>query len=93
MGGQTSIRPYWRCYYANTNAVIYVVDSVDKDRIGTAKEELMSMLEEEELENAAVLVFANKQDLPGYVSLLPLLPFLLLFGVGNVVMIMRGVGR
>ena len=40
LGGQTSIRPYWRCYYQNTNAVIYVVDSADPDRIGISKQEL-----------------------------------------------------
>ncbi len=38
-------RPYWRCYYSNTDAIIYVVDSVDKDRIGISKQELVSMLE------------------------------------------------
>ena len=38
-------RPYWRCYYANTDAIIYVVDSADRERIGIAKNELMSMLE------------------------------------------------
>jgi signal recognition particle receptor subunit beta len=43
--GQTSIRPYWRCYYDNTDAIIYVVDSADRERMGIAKEELMSMLE------------------------------------------------
>ena len=37
--------PYWRCYYANTDAVIYVVDSSDHERIGIAKNELVSMLE------------------------------------------------
>jgi ADP-ribosylation factor-like protein 1 len=47
LGGQTSIRPYWRCYYTNTDAIIYVVDSVDKDRIATSKEELLAMLDEE----------------------------------------------
>lgn len=45
LGGQTSIRPYWRCYYSNTDAIIYVVDSADKDRIGISKQELVSMLE------------------------------------------------
>jgi len=64
LGGQTSIRPYWRCYYANTDAVIYVVDSCDRERIGTSKEELLSKLQEEELKDAALLVFANKQDMP-----------------------------
>ncbi|CAO3600226.1 unnamed protein product [Absidia cylindrospora] len=68
LGGQTSIRPYWRCYYSNTDAVIYVVDSVDKDRMQTSKEELHAMLEEEELKDAALLVFANKQDMEGALS-------------------------
>ncbi|KAF8466447.1 ADP-ribosylation factor family-domain-containing protein [Kalaharituber pfeilii] len=68
LGGQTSIRPYWRCYYANTAAVVFVVDATDKDRITTASEELAAMLDEEELKDAALLVFANKQDQPGVLS-------------------------
>lgn len=64
LGGQTSIRPYWRCYYSETDAIIYVVDSADTDRMGVSKQELVSMLEEEELKKAKLLVFANKQDLP-----------------------------
>lgn len=65
LGGQTSIRPYWRCYYANTAAVIFVIDSTDIERLTTASEELRAMLNEEELRDAALLVFANKQDQPG----------------------------
>eukprot|EP00002_Diphylleia_rotans_P017549 TRINITY_DN3406_c0_g1_i1.p1 TRINITY_DN3406_c0_g1~~TRINITY_DN3406_c0_g1_i1.p1 ORF type:complete len:181 (-),score=43.52 TRINITY_DN3406_c0_g1_i1:427-969(-) len=65
LGGQQSIRPYWRCYYANTNAIIYVVDSADRERLGISKEEMFAMLEEEELKDAALLVLANKQDLAG----------------------------
>ena len=38
-------RPYWRCYYANTDAIIYVVDSVDRERVAISKSELVSMLE------------------------------------------------
>lgn len=64
LGGQTSIRPYWRCYYSNTDAIIYVVDSADRDRIGIAREELCAMLEEDELQDTILLVFANKQDMP-----------------------------
>ncbi|GMI94697.1 ARF-LIKE 1, ADP-ribosylation factor 3 [Hibiscus trionum] len=63
--GQTSIRPYWRCYFPNTQAIIYVVDSSDTDRLVIAKEEFHAILEEEELRGAVVLIFANKQDLPG----------------------------
>merc|ERR1711973_1021907 len=68
LGGQTSIRPYWRCYYSNTDAIIYVVDSVDRDRIGISKQELVSMLEEEELKDAVLVVLANKQDIEGAMS-------------------------
>ncbi|KAF6017552.1 ARL1 [Bugula neritina] len=65
LGGQTSIRPYWRCYYSNTDAIIYVVDSRDRDRIGISKQELVGMLEEEELAGAVLVVLANKQDIEG----------------------------
>lgn len=49
-------------------AVIYVVDSSDVERLGTSKEEFHAILDEEELKNALVLVYANKQDLPGALS-------------------------
>ncbi|KAK9460443.1 ADP-ribosylation factor family-domain-containing protein [Lipomyces oligophaga] len=65
LGGQTSIRPYWRCYYSDTAAVIFVVDATDRERIEMCKVELNEMLGEEELADAALLVFANKQDQPG----------------------------
>jgi len=65
LGGQTSIRPYWRCYYTNTDAIIYVVDSADRDRMGISKQELVSMLEEDELKDAILVVLANKQDIEG----------------------------
>lgn len=45
LGGQTSIRPYWRCYYPNTDAIIFVVDSADVERLNIAKQELTAMLE------------------------------------------------
>lgn len=64
LGGQQSIRPYWRSYYQEQEAVIFVVDSCDHERMQIAKRELMSIIEEEELKNAVVCVFANKQDMP-----------------------------
>ncbi|KAI5644268.1 ADP-ribosylation factor family domain-containing protein [Phthorimaea operculella] len=44
--------------------LIFVVDSNDRERIGEAREELMRMLSEDELRDAVLLIFANKQDLP-----------------------------
>ncbi|KAK9843095.1 hypothetical protein WJX74_006886 [Apatococcus lobatus] len=68
LGGQTSIRPYWRCYYPNTQAIIYVVDSSDTERISTSRDEFHAILEEDELKNALILVYANKQDVAGALS-------------------------
>jgi ADP-ribosylation factor protein 1 len=71
VGGQDKIRPLWRHYYQNTDALVFVVDSNDRDRIDdsqgyerSARDELQRMLAEDELRDAVVLVFANKQDLP-----------------------------
>merc|ERR1712054_191888 len=56
IGGQKHIRPYWKNYYANTDAIVYLVDSSDKRRIDEATEELTSLLEEAELAAVPVLV-------------------------------------
>jgi len=64
VGGQDKIRPLWRHYYQGTQGIIFVVDSNDRDRAEDAREELMKMLNEDEMRDAALLVFANKQDLP-----------------------------
>ncbi|KAL6010417.1 Auxin response factor 2A [Asimina triloba] len=68
VGGQDKIRPLWRHYFQNTQGLIFVVDSNDRDRILEAKDELHRMLNEDELRDATLLVFANKQDLPNAMS-------------------------
>ena len=54
-----------RFYYPNTDAIIFVVDSADSERMAVAKGELNAMLDEEDLRDAILLVFANKQDQKG----------------------------
>lgn len=68
IGGQDKIRELWKYYYENTEAIIYVVDSIDTDRIELAQEELLKMLNEDSLKGAPLLIYANKQDLPGALS-------------------------
>lgn len=65
IGGQESLRSAWNTYYANTEFVILVIDSTDRERLSLTKDELYRMLATEDLKKAAVLVFANKQDLKG----------------------------
>eukprot|EP01107_Rhizomastix_libera_P014425 TRINITY_DN461_c0_g1_i3.p1 TRINITY_DN461_c0_g1~~TRINITY_DN461_c0_g1_i3.p1 ORF type:complete len:180 (+),score=35.34 TRINITY_DN461_c0_g1_i3:124-663(+) len=68
IGGQDTIRPLWRHYYENTEGLIFVVDSNDRERIDEAAMELGKMLQEDQLRNANVLILANKQDLPQAMS-------------------------
>ena len=63
IGGQKTIRPYWRNYYENTDALIYVVDSADTERCEECANELCALMGEDKLAGVPVLVFANKQDL------------------------------
>lgn len=68
VGGQDRIRPLWRHYFQNTQGLIFVVDSNDRERMVEASEELRRMLSEDELSDAILLVIANKQDLPNALS-------------------------
>uniref|UniRef100_A0A6I8P8A6 ARF GTPase 5 n=1 Tax=Ornithorhynchus anatinus TaxID=9258 RepID=A0A6I8P8A6_ORNAN len=64
VGGQDKIRPLWRHYFQNTQGLIFVVDSNDRERAQESADELQKMLQEDELRDAVLLVFANKQDMP-----------------------------
>ena len=67
VGGQEKLRSLWRHYYANTQALIFFVDSSDRARLPEAAEELHRLIKEEELHDALLLVFANKQgDMPSH---------------------------
>mgnify|MGYP001074021855 CR=1 FL=1 len=65
VGGQTRMRKLWHHYLNNTNALIYVVDSNDRERLEESKNVLHELLNEPKLANAKVLIFANKIDIEG----------------------------
>ena len=64
LGGQESTRSVWDVYFVNTDAIIYVIDSNDKN-IEESKNQFFKLLENETLRNAVILIYANKQDLSG----------------------------
>lgn len=78
VGGCDKIRPLWRHYFHNTQAIVYVVDSFDVERLVndnpsniydvSASSGLRFISEEPELRDAVILILANKQDLPGALS-------------------------
>lgn len=63
VGGQDKIRPLWRHYYTGTQGLIFVVDCADRDRIDEARQELHRIINDREMRDAIILIFANKQDL------------------------------
>ena len=66
VGGQDKIRPLWRHYFSGTQGLIFVVDSTEDDkRMDEAKQELKNILDNLEMKDALLLVFANKQDIQG----------------------------
>ncbi|CAG02623.1 unnamed protein product [Tetraodon nigroviridis] len=64
VGGQEKLRPLWKSYSRCTDGIIYVVDSVDVDRLEEAKTELHKVTKFVENQGTPLLVIANKQDLP-----------------------------
>lgn len=65
VGGQDKIRPLWRHYFSGTQGLIFVIDSNDRDRLEEARSELARIIQDREMKDALLLVFANKQDIPG----------------------------
>ncbi|OWZ11750.1 ADP-ribosylation factor protein [Phytophthora megakarya] len=68
IGGQEKIRSLWKHYLHNNDAVIFVVDAADVDRIDEAKQALHLIFEADELADTKLLVYANKQDQPNALS-------------------------
>ncbi|KAM9993024.1 hypothetical protein ACTFIY_010483 [Dictyostelium cf. discoideum] len=63
VGGQHKIRALWKHYYQGSNAIIFVIDSTDRERIDEVKEEIDNLLFQDELKGIQILIFANKQDI------------------------------
>ncbi|XP_025111055.1 ADP-ribosylation factor-related protein 1-like [Pomacea canaliculata] len=63
LGGQEELQSLWDKYYAETHAVIYVVDSSDRDRIEESKMAFDKMVFNSSLRGVPLLLLANKQDL------------------------------
>ena len=65
LGGQESTRSVWDVYYMNTDGVIYVIDSQDENNYEESKNQFHKVIKNSTLKNSTILIYANKQDLPG----------------------------
>lgn len=68
IGGQDKLRALWPHYFGQTDGVVFVVDSADRERFSIAKEELHTLMSHTDLNEKPFLILANKQDLPQAVT-------------------------
>ncbi|KAF1985219.1 ADP-ribosylation factor [Aulographum hederae CBS 113979] len=65
VGGQKTLRTYWKNYFERTDTLIWVVDACDRNRMDDCQRELKGLLLEERLMGASLLVLSNKSDVNG----------------------------
>eukprot|EP01132_Coremiostelium_polycephalum_P005612 gene5612-6984_t len=64
IGGQPRFRIMWERYCRGVNAILYVVDSVDREKFEQSKAALHDLISKPPLQHIPLLVVANKNDLP-----------------------------
>jgi GTP-binding protein SAR1 len=69
------VRDLWEEFYSNADAVVFMVDSADKQRFDEAKGELYQILESDELKSVPILILGNKNDLEVCMPVVMPLPF------------------
>ncbi|KYO47522.1 hyaluronidase PH-20 isoform B [Alligator mississippiensis] len=65
IGGQPRFRSMWERYCRGVNAVVYMVDAADLEKVEASKNELHNLIDKPQLHGIPVLVLGNKRDLPG----------------------------
>ena len=68
VGGQDKVRPLWKSYTRNTDGIVFVIDSVDTERLEEARLELLRTAKCADNAGVPILIVANKQDLPGSID-------------------------
>ncbi|XP_078477803.1 LOW QUALITY PROTEIN: ADP-ribosylation factor-like protein 11, partial [Lampetra planeri] len=69
VGGQRSMRRNWRFYLDDCSALVFLVDSSDRERVSEARDVLKNLLKDQRLQGVPLMVLANKKDQPNCMSL------------------------
>ncbi|KAI9318976.1 ADP-ribosylation factor-like protein 8B [Dichotomocladium elegans] len=83
IGGQPRFRSMWERYCRGVNAIVFVVDAADREKIAPAYTELKNLLDKPQLANIPVLILGNKNDLANALSANELIELLHLKSITN----------
>ncbi|CAF3372620.1 unnamed protein product [Rotaria sp. Silwood2] len=61
--GRERIRPLWKNRFKNISAIVFVIDSTDRERLKQMYDALYKIVNDDELNYQPILILANKQDL------------------------------
>ncbi|KAI8897731.1 ADP-ribosylation factor-like protein 6 [Globomyces pollinis-pini] len=68
MSGQGSYRNLWQLYFNSSNAIIFVIDGTDKERMSVVHDELENIVNFKSTKNSPIVFFVNKMDLSTCIS-------------------------
>ncbi len=66
--GHEQVRSLWKEYFVEADAIVFLVDSTEIERMGECMQELQAVLNDPNLHKTHFLILGNKQDLDGALS-------------------------